>query len=262
MHQPARKLRETIAAGRAVIGTMMVEFGGPATVGVTADAGFDFMVLDGEHGHANPRELEATIESGYQNGICTILRPPNVDRGMITRSLDAGAGGVLIPFCSTLEEVHQAVRTTKYTPVGQRGVHLLRGHTRHRRHDPTTFMAEANRDLLTIIQIELASAVGLVEKIAAIDGVDGLYIGPGDLSVDLGVPGQWSAPPVMDAIRRTADACQAQGKIMGCHFDRVADFPLLRQQGVQMFGFFCDIGMYQMAAQNVMSEFRGVVGKQ
>ncbi|MEX0613341.1 MAG: hypothetical protein WD229_14580 [Pirellulales bacterium] len=103
MHQPARKLRESIAASRTVIGTMMVEFGGPAAVGVAADAGFDFIVLDCEHGNANPREVEATIEAGYQNGICTIVRPPCVDRGMITRSLDAGAGGVLV-LCQSLKQ--------------------------------------------------------------------------------------------------------------------------------------------------------------
>jgi 4-hydroxy-2-oxoheptanedioate aldolase len=259
MHHPARTLREKIAGRKPVIGTMMVEFGGHATIGVTADAGFDFIMIDCEHGNANQRDVEATIEAGYQNGICTILRPPNGDRGIITRSLDAGAGGIIVPFCSTLEEVRHVVRTSKYTPVGQRGVHLLRGHTRHRRPDPSSFMAEANRDLFTIIQIELASAVDLVEEIAAMEGVDGLYIGPGDLSVDLGVPGQWSAPPVMDAIRRTANACQSHDKIMGCHVGRVTEIPPLRQLNVQMFGYSCDISMYQKAAQDVVTEFRSTL---
>ena len=91
-----------------------------------------------------------------------------------------------------MEDVLNAVRATKYMPIGKRGVHLFRGHARHRPpDDPAAYMAEANRDLLTLIQIELASALPLVDAIAATKGVDGLYLGPGDLSVDLGVPGQW-----------------------------------------------------------------------
>jgi 2-keto-3-deoxy-L-rhamnonate aldolase RhmA len=259
MHEPAHKLRAKIAANQAVLGTMMVEFGGPAIVGVTADAGFDFLVLDCEHGNANPRDVEVTLEAGFQNGICTIIRPPSVvDRGMMTRSLDAGAGGVLIPFCSTLDDVRHAVLATKYPPTGQRGVHLLRSHTRHRRPDAASFMAEANRDLITVIQIELAPAVRLVDEIAGMDGVDVLYIGPGDLSVALGAPGQWNAPPVMDAIGRTAEACRKHGKIMGCHVNRIVDVPDLMNLGVRMFGYSCDIAMYQSAAQNVVSEFTGL----
>jgi 4-hydroxy-2-oxoheptanedioate aldolase len=260
MHSPARALREKVEHGRPVIGTFFVEFSGPAVVGVTARAGFDFALIDAEHGSQNPREIEATIEAGYQAGLCTIIRPPDGNRAVITRSLDAGAGGVLVPFCSTLEDVHQAVRATKYTPIGKRGTHLFRGHTRHRSiDDPAVFLAEANRDLLTLIQIELAAAVPLVDQIAAIEGVDGLYVGPGDLSVDLGVPGQWDAPVLLDAIRTTAAACRRHGKIMGCHTDDMKSVPRLREMGVQMFGFQCDISIYSHAASSVVNEFTKTV---
>jgi 2-keto-3-deoxy-L-rhamnonate aldolase RhmA len=249
-------LREKIEMGRPVLGTFMVEFSGPAVVSVMANAGFDFLFIDGEHGNQNPREVEVTIEAGYQAGLCTIMRPPDGNRAVITRSLDAGAGGVLVPFCSTLDDVRQVVRATKYTPIGKRGTHLFRGHTRHQRpDDPAAFLAEANRDLLTLIQIELAAAVPLVDQIAAIEGVDGLYIGPGDLSVDLGVPGQWKSPVMLNAIRATVAACRKHGKIMGCHTDELKDAAMLREMGVQMFGFACDIGMYSQSAASVVGEF-------
>jgi 4-hydroxy-2-oxoheptanedioate aldolase len=120
-------------------------------------------------------------------------------------------------------------------------------------------MAEANRDLLTIIQIELAQAVELVSEIAAIEGVDGLYIGPADLSVELDSPGKRNAPPVIDAIRRTADACRESGKIMGCHVDGPGDVPPLRDMGVQMFGYACDISIYSAAIHRTLDDFRNVV---
>lgn len=239
-----------------MLGTFLVEFSEPATVHVLADAGFDFALVDCEHGNHDPRAVEALVEAGLHAGTCVLVRPPTADRDLITRILDAGAGGVLVPAVDSMEQVHQAVRVTKYRPIGRRGVHLLRGHTRHRPVDAPAFLAEANRDLLTLIQIELAGALSIVDQIAATEGVDGLYVGPGDLSVDLGVPGQWKAPVVQAALAQVAAACRKHGKIMGCHADRVEDMPGLRELGVQMFGYFCDIGLFRAAASAVSGDFR------
>jgi len=256
MHPSAHKLRQAIAANRTVIGTFLVEFTGPAVLHCLADAGFDFAVLDCEHGNHDSREVESILETAYQAEFCLLVRPPNTDRGLITRVLDAGAAGVLIPAIDSLDAVHQAVKATKYSPVGKRGVHLFRGHTRHRRVEAARFLAEANRELLTLIQIELKSAVDVVDRIAAIEGVDGLYVGPGDLSVDLGVPGQWNAPPVQEAIAATARACRENKKIAGCHFNDVNELASLKQSGVQMLGYRCDAAMFKTAAEQLIESVR------
>ena len=238
----------------------MVEFIGPNVVNVMASASFDFIVIDCEHGNQNPRDVEIMIEAGWQAGICTIVRPPDTSRGMITRTLDAGAAGVLVPFIETMDQVRQVVNATKYLPIGRRGSHFSRGHTRHERVDPTTFIAEANLDLLTLIQIELAGAVKIVDQIAATEGVDGLYIGPGDLGLELGVPGQWDAPMLRDAIRTTAAACMRHGKIMGCHIRDIDETPALAAMGVQMFGIQHDIGMYKEIVSSKSKGFRKTLG--
>jgi 2-keto-3-deoxy-L-rhamnonate aldolase RhmA len=256
MHPNARKLRAAIATGKPALGTFLVEFTGAAVVNVVDGAGFDFLMIDCEHGSQNPDETAALIEAAWCAGICVLVRTPHEGRGLITRALDAGAGGVLIPFVQEISQVHQAVRATKYPPLGRRGVHLFRGHTRHRAVDPQTFMAEANRDLLTLIQIELASAVEISQQIAATEGVDGLYVGPGDLSVDLGVPGQWDAPVLTEAILRVAAACRKSGKIFGCHVNDLASVPALRAAGVQMFGYSCDIGLFGEAVGRTAEQFR------
>lgn len=256
MHPTAHKLREKIAQNRPVLGTFLVELEGAPVAQALADAGFDFVLVDCEHGNYGPRAVESIIEAAYHAGICSLVRPPTVSRDMITRILDAGAGGVLLPAIDSMEQVEQAVRVSKYRPLGQRGVHLLRGHTRHRPVDATTFLAEANRDVLTLIQIELEGAVAIADKIAATAGVDGLYVGPGDLSVDLGVPGQWKAPSVQSAIQKVAAACRRHGKIMGCHTDRIEDMPRLRELGVQLFGYSCDIGLLRNAATALAENFR------
>jgi 4-hydroxy-2-oxoheptanedioate aldolase len=256
MHPNARKLRDLIEAGRPALGTFLVEFTGPAVVNVAANAGFDFLMIDCEHGSQNPEEITCLIEAAWSAGICMLVRTPHEGRGLITRALDAGAGGVLVPFVEEMSQVRQVVRAAKYPPLGRRGVHLFRGHTRHRSVEPEAFMATANRDLLTFIQIETASAVEIAAEIAGTPGVDGLYLGPGDLSVDLGVPGQWDAPALMDAIRRTAAACREAGKIFGCHVNEMRFVPALRALGVQVFGYSCDIGILSEALGRTGGDFR------
>ena len=260
MHPTAHRLRQAIAAGRPVLGTFLVELVGPAVVNALADAGFDFVMIDTEHGNQGPHELETMIEVGYQAGICVLMRPPSGQRDLITKWLDAGAGGVLVPAISTMEEVEQVVRATKYRPIGKRGVHLFRGHTRHRPVDAPTFIEEANADIFTLVQIELEAALDIVDQIAATEGVDGLYIGPGDLAVDLGVAGQWNNPKLHEAFRTVAAACKQHGKILACHADRVKDMPMLRAIGVQMFGYFCDIGVFKNAVTDVAEQFQKTMG--
>jgi 2-dehydro-3-deoxyglucarate aldolase/4-hydroxy-2-oxoheptanedioate aldolase len=259
MHSPARRLREKIRAGHPVLGTFLLEFNSAAAVGVLADAGFDFVMVDCEHGLFSPREIGCLMDAANHANIAGIVRVPSCDRAAITQALDSGAAGILVPAISSLQQVREVVRATKYTPVGKRGVHLLRGHTQHRTVDAAKFISEANQDILTMIQIELEAAVNCVEEIAAAEGVDCLYVGPGDLSVDLGVGGQWNSPPMQRAIQRIASAAIQNGKILACHADRIDDTPRLRDLGVQLFGYFCDIGIFAAAAAGIGREFHNTL---
>ena len=261
MHTAARGLRQKLADRKTVLGTMLVEYSGPATVGVFADAGFDFLVLDCEHGNFDARAIEATIEAAHHAAIAILMRPADIARSPITWAMDAGCAGVLIPAVDTLDEVRRVVRFTKYRPLGRRGVHLFRAHTRHRNLDPVQFMAEANEQTLTMVQIETAASVKLVDEIAATPGVDGLYLGPGDLSVDLGVAGQWEAPVVQDAMRQVTDACQKHNKIAACHANQVEAMLLLRAIGFSMFGCNCDIGLMKDRADALGAAFQAQFGR-
>lgn len=256
MHEPARNLREKIASGKPVIGQFLVEFSGSAIVNVLAQAGFDFLMIDCEHGNYALRDVETMLETGWNANICMLVRTADATRSLITKALDAGAAGIVVPAIDSLEQVRAAVRASKYKPIGRRGVHLFRGHTRHRPVEPQRFMDQANRDLLTFIQIELVKAVEVAEEIAATDGVDGLYIGPGDLSADLGIAGQWDAPEMNQVIEQVVSACRKYQKIVGCHADDIIAMPRLRDMGIQMFGFVCDIGMYATVAAESVQHFR------
>jgi len=259
MHVAARQLR-TLMAERPVIGTFLLEFCSPSVVHVMADAGLDFVLIDGEHGHCSSREAETLLEAAWSRTLPALVRVGSPDRALITRILDAGAAGILVPAVSSLSEVEQVVRASKYRPLGRRGVHMLRPHTRHRPpSDLRGYLQSANRDLLTLIQIELAPAVELVEQIAAMPGVDGLYVGPGDLSVDLDRPGEWDCDEIWQSIAAVASACRKHHKFLGCHYDSVELLPRLQQFGVQMLGHACDLGIFRSACAHIVDDAAAVL---
>jgi 4-hydroxy-2-oxoheptanedioate aldolase len=252
MHVAASQLR-TVMAARPVVGTFLLEFCSPSVVHVMADIGLDFVLIDCEHGHCSSREAETVLEAAWSRSLPALVRVGSPDRALITRVLDAGAAGILVPAISSLSEVEQVVRASKYRPLGRRGVHMLRPHTRHRPPSKLReYLQSANRDLLTLIQIELAPAVELVEQIAAMPGVDGLYVGPGDLSVDLDRPGEWDSDEIWQAIAATAAACRKHQKFLGCHYDSVELLPRLMQMGVHMLGHGCDLGIFRSACAHIV----------
>lgn len=254
MHAAARQLR-TLMAQRPVVGTFLLEFCSPSVVHVIADAGLDFCLIDCEHGHCSSRDSETLIEAAWSRTFPALVRVGSPDRTMITRVLDAGAAGILVPAISSLSDVEQVVRASKYRPIGRRGVHMLRPHTRHRPPaDLRGYLASANRDVLTLIQIELAPAVELVDEIAAMPGVDGLYVGPGDLSVDLDCPGEWDSELIWQAIGATAAACRKHGKFLGCHYDSATLLPRLLELGVQMLGHGCDLGIFRTSCAHIVDD--------
>jgi len=262
MHKSAHELRTAIASGRPVLGTMLVDHASAAVISILAESGYDFIMLDCEHGNFGPREIESAIAAGLAENLCVIVRPPYEGRELITRALDAGAGGILVPAVGSMEQVHSIVRASKYYPVGKRGVHLLRAHNRHRAVESVQFLAEANRDLITLVQIELKSALEIADEIAATSGVDGLYVGPADLSTDLGIAGQWNAPTVLNAIGKVGESCRKHGKIMACHAGQIATMPPLRKLGVQMFGYDCELGIFRQQATALRKEFDATFNQQ
>ncbi|MEW6753147.1 MAG: aldolase/citrate lyase family protein [Candidatus Latescibacterota bacterium] len=237
-------LRDHIAQGRVALGTFVVELRTPAVARILRQGGFDFMLVDTEHGCYDPATVAALIQAGKQAGICPLVRVPGPEQAEIKRVLDAGALGIMVPMCRTLEEVQQAVASSKYPPLGRRGAHFARPHTEFvAPADAAEFMGRANRSLLTIVQIETGEAAELVDSIAAMDGVDLLYVGPGDLSIALGHAGDITHPAVMAVVERTCRACAAHGKIAGCHFATPQVLPELRALGVRLVGYGAVIRM-------------------
>ena len=190
----------------------------PAVVLMARHAGFDFVMVDMEHGTYSLGEAENLFSAAAGAGLDAYVRVPELSRGCVSRALDSGARGVMAPMLETAEQARALVGWAKYPPLGGRGLATSGAHTGwHRGLAAADIMAEANRSTLSIAQIETARAVANIEEIAQVEGLDALLIGPNDLAVSLGCPGNLDTPEEAEAIASVAEAAQRNGKIFGMH---------------------------------------------
>jgi 2-keto-3-deoxy-L-rhamnonate aldolase RhmA len=208
----AGRLRRRIAAGEATVGTFLGT-ASPVVAEVCAAAGADWLLLDLEHGSGGEEQVRSVVPATGGYGVPTVVRVESAARIRIGRVLDLGAAGVMLPRLDTAVEVEEAVRHLRYPPDGDRGVATYNRACRFGL-DPGALDRAAD-EILGVAQIESARAVEEVDKIAAIDGVDVLFVGPRDLSHDLGVPGNLTAPVYLAALDRVRAAAGQHGKACG-----------------------------------------------
>jgi len=205
--------RRRVLAGDTLLGAF-VGLGSPPAAEIVGRAGVDWAIVDLEHGFGTEGELVATLHALETTGTAALVRPQSTERLRIGRALDLGAAGVMIPRLETASEVREAVSYLRFPPAGGRGVALLTrgaglGAVAH------GGVAALNDGILGIFQVESGLAVENAREIAAIDGVDVLFVGPADLSHSLGIPGQFDAPAYRDAMERVVAACREAGKAAG-----------------------------------------------
>lgn len=196
-------------------GSMLSEVCFPNIAMMYKNAGLDFSIIDCEHGAFDYSQVAALVTAFRLSGVRAIVRVPEIRREPVTKYLDMGADGLLAPMVKDAADAEKLVGFGKYQPAGNRGLSINRAHSRYAPGDMTEYIAAANRRVKLYVQIELVSALDDVENIARVAGVDGLFVGPTDLSMALGVFGGLDSPVLLDACRRVAEAARAAGKPSG-----------------------------------------------
>jgi 2-dehydro-3-deoxyglucarate aldolase len=211
------KLRDALLNRKVSLGAWM-QIGHCAVAEILARAGFDWVCVDLEHG-AIDLETTTNIFRTLDAFDCVpVARLPLNDPVWIHRTLDAGARALIIPMVKTSEEAEAAVREAKYPPRGKRGY----GYSRANMHgmDFAEYIASANDEIAMIMQIEHKKAIGSLETILDVPGVDGLFIGPLDLSGSMGITGQMDHPQMVDALERYRSVCAQRNVSAGMHIVR------------------------------------------
>jgi len=185
----------------------------PVAAEVCAAAGVDWVLLDLEHGAGGEEQVRDVVPAAGSYGVPTVVRVESAARIRMGRVLDSGAAGIMLPRLNTVDEVAEAVRHLRYPPAGDRGVATYNRACRFGL-DPGA-LDRANSEVLGVVQIESAAAVGHAARIAGLDGVDVLFVGPRDLSHDLGVPGDLTAPSFVAALEKVRAAATKHGKACG-----------------------------------------------
>lgn len=201
---------------------------------VLALARFDFVVIDAEHGFFSVESIENMVRAGDGAGLPSIVRVPSCPAAEVGRSLDAGAAGILFPRGESASQIASGLEAVKFPPAGKRGLAGVRAN-KYGAVPLAQFVVDANRSTIVVAQIETRGALTELDAIAALDGVDVLYVGPNDLTQALGIPGQYAEPAYQSELRRIATAAKAAGKTAGIMLARADQIPPLREMG---YGFF------------------------
>ena len=230
---------------------MVAEFASPGIARLAARAGADFVLFDMEHTGYGFERMRWVLAAARATPTVPFLRVPDAAYDLVARGLDIGARGVMVPAVETPDEARLVVEAARYPPVGRRGVGLLFRDDWHADGVPET-LVERNEETLVILQIETAAGVEAVEEIAALEGVDLLWIGHFDLSASLGNPGDFGAA----AFEQAVDRILAAGKPVGIVAASVADGVAAIERGFRCIGYGFDVWLYENALQAGIAELR------
>jgi 4-hydroxy-2-oxoheptanedioate aldolase len=197
-------------------------------------AGFDFVVLDVEHGFHGIESIEHLVRAADGASIAAIVRPPRFDSDVMSRALDAGAAGVLVPRVDGSSAASTAVENVKFAPEGRRGLGGVRAN-RYGTQPLADFVRESNEQTVIAVQIETPGALDDVGSIAALPGVDVLFVGPNDLTQALGIPGRIDDRRYLDALGKIASAARDNGRAAGIMVGRREQIPELVEMGYRFF---------------------------
>ena len=199
-----------LRAGETLYGTIAT-LSTTASMHVISRTGFDWIFIDAEHAPLELGDLERMIATA--GDVPCLVRLPCQDDIWIKRALDLGASGIIVPQVNSAEQAAAVVRSARFSPVGARGIGLCRANKYG--YGISDYLNEANDGIAVVVQAEHADAVANVEDIAAVEGVDCVFVGPNDLSASLGLIGQLDHPVVNDAIHKVRDVCKRRGKTLG-----------------------------------------------
>lgn len=208
-------LKEMTRSKELKVGNFIVEFATPGIGHILKAAGLDFAFFDMEHSGFSFETLKSAIRYFEAAGVPVIVRVPAQENDMLARACDMGAEGLIAPMISTAAQAQRMVDSVKYHPEGKRGVGLQMAHDNYRAAPVTEALANANKRTTVICLIETADGAENVDAIAAIDGVDALWVGHFDLSVSLGIPGDFANPKFEAAMDRIIAAAKKHGKSLG-----------------------------------------------
>jgi 2-keto-3-deoxy-L-rhamnonate aldolase RhmA len=255
----ANQVKRALAAGERSFGTMIFEFPTTGIGRIAADAGAEFVIYDMEHTGWSIETIRGLMASSQVADLVPMVRIPATQYHLIARPLDVGAMGLMVPMVESAEQAQVIVDSAKYPPVGRRGAAFGVAHDDYTGGDIIEKMEIANDEVLLIAQIETARGVENVDAIAAVEGIDVLWIGHFDLTASMGIAGQFDHPRYHEALAQVVEACERNGKAAGISADDPDAVIALARRGFRFIAAGHDIVLLRDALQQRLAAVRAAL---
>jgi 4-hydroxy-2-oxoheptanedioate aldolase len=243
--------RERLRTGKPLFGPF-ISLCHPALAEIAGLAGFDFVIIDTEHGEISTDRALDLIRAAQLGGASPVLRVYGNQPELIGKALDMGAEAVQVPQICTREEAVAAIRAAKFTPAGDRGCSRFVRGGKYSCMPREEFFGKSNDTTAVILQVEGTQGMANLDDIMGVPGIDVLFIGPYDLSASLGIPGQVDHPRLIEAMDKAVATAKKRGLALGFFVDDVETAVKWKKRGVQYLSFSVDVGLiYECFAANV-----------
>lgn len=249
------KLKEIFAKKETAMGPFL-KIASPAVVEIFGNAGFDYVIIDAEHGPIGMEAAEHLVRAADCVGISPVIRVRDNDPTLITRALDIGAEGIQVPQVSTRESALTVVNAAHFAPEGERGVCRFTRAAAYSHTDKLTYFKEANEKVVVIIHIEGEKGVRNLDEIISVDGLDVIFIGPYDLSQSMGVPGDIDNPLVEEKMKEIVVKARKAGLVVGTFVEDVKAAHKWMDLGIQYISYSVDVGIFYQNLKKIAGQLK------
>ncbi len=250
MNQILRELKHKLSSGASIIGPFM-KTSDPALVEAAGYSGFDFVILDTEHGPCTIETMQNLVRAALVGGVLPVIRVQDSSESSIGKALDIGALGIQVPQVQSAAQAHEIIGRAKFYPQGERGVCRFVRAAQYSAMNRFDYFKDANEALI-ILQLEGEEAVRNLDAILEVVGIDILFIGPYDLSQSLGVPGEITNPLVIEKMQYIVSKAKAKGMVVGTFLDKPEMIQQWKETGIQYLSYSVDVGIFLEACRAIV----------
>jgi 2-dehydro-3-deoxyglucarate aldolase/4-hydroxy-2-oxoheptanedioate aldolase len=251
--------KSRLLKNETVFGIALQQYRSAEIPRLLAAAGFDYLFIDSEHGGFSLETVQDLVVAANQSGITPFVRVGEMLYSHVTRVLDVGAQGIIFPRVECASRLREAISWMKYPPHGTRGFGFMAPQLEYKQFSMPEIMAHLDAQTMVIVQFETALSIEKCDELLSVPGIDVAMVGPTDLSISLGIPGEFDHPKILQEVEVFVAACERHGVVPGIH---CRDFKMAKPwlaRGMRFLGCGSEHGMMLQKARDTMGEIQSAV---